>query len=149
MDNISKDITYSIPVKSHVFKFICGHVDVDPFKVTTQNEFGIVLFMCLERKPKLVEKRLEYPERMMIRIPKKHADYQGVYLSNKKIDLFNRIIERMMKRELFAMLNEGNRSKGDIKRIIFSFRDFYGINDTELEYSNLRKDYDRFRGLVK
>lgn len=146
---MDKDISYFIPVKSHVLKYISAHVDVDPFAIVTHNEFGTLLFMCLERKPKKFEQRLDLPARMQIRIPDKHVRYQGVYISNKKIMLFNEMIERIMKRELFAMLTEGNRGKGDIKRIIFKFRDTYDITDSEMEYHNLRKAYNRERGICK
>lgn len=146
---MAQDISYSIPVKSHVLKYISAFVVTDPFSVGTHNEFGTLLFMCLERKPKIIERRLELSERMVIRIQDRYARYQGVYISNKKILLFNEMVERLMKRELFAMLTEGNREKGDIKRIIFRFRDTYGITDEELEYHNLRKAYNRERGLCK
>ena len=146
---MSEDISYSIPVKTHVLKFIAAHEDIYPFSVGTHNEFGTLLFMCLERKPKKFEKRLDLEARLQIRIPDLHVRYQGPHISNKKILLFNEMIERMMKRELFAMLSEGNKGKGDIKRIIFKFRDSYGITDEELEYHNLRKAYNRERGLCK
>ncbi len=146
---MDQDISYQIPVKSHVFKYLCAHVDVDPFKVSTKNEFSTLLLLCLERKPNTFEKRLNYPERLNIRIPQLHSDSQGSWLSNKKIIMFNEMIERMMKRELYAMLNQGNAGKGDIKRIIFKFRDFYGITDQEMEYQNLRKAYNRERGICK
>jgi len=139
-----QDAVYHIPVRSHVKKYLQKFVDISPFKVTTHNEFGTLLYMCIEQSP--VTKRepaIQYNDRMLIRIPKCYVEYQGVYISNKKIVIFNDLVEKMMIKELHLKLQLGNKKIGDIKRIINEFRETYGINDTELEYHNLRKGYNR------
>jgi len=141
-----EDVLYHIPVLSHVKKFLAHRCETEPFVVTTHNVYGVLLFMCLERKPK-PEKPLILNDRLEIRIPKFNADTQGFYITNKKIELFNKAIERMMLNELMSVLDEvcKDRKKGEIKRIIFEFRERYDIYDHELEYQNLRKAYTRHR----
>jgi len=140
------DIVYRIPVHSHVKKYLASKCEITPFKVTTHNEYGTVLFLSLDRKAEITpEKRLFYNDSMQIRIPKWYVDQEGPHIKNKNIELFNVTIERLMMAELKTMLDMGNHRKGDIKRIIDQFRERYGIFDTELEYHNLRRQYCRKR----
>lgn len=143
---MTEDISYRIPVHSHVKKYLASKCEIEPFKVTTHNQYGTVLFLALDRKAEMVpEKRLFYNDSMQIRIPKWYVDQQGPHIRNKNIELFNITIERLMLAELKAMLDMGNRRKGDIKKIIDTWREVYGIIDTELEYHNLRRQYCRQR----
>jgi hypothetical protein len=147
---MQEDISYYIPVKSHVKKYLSHHVAVDPFKVSINNQFGILLFMSLSFKQWIPnEERLSYNDRMLIEIPNYHSSKQGPFISNRKIELFNDMVEKMMKWELFLKLNLCNHKKGDIKRVIENFRDMYNITDCEMEYHNLRKAYNRERGICK
>ena len=127
----------------HIKKYLGAKTSIAPFKVTTHNMYGTILFLSLEPKPFEYEPPLEFGDFMQIRIPKWYVDKCGPYISNKKIDLFNETVQRMMLYELKVELDAANQKVGDIKRIINRFRERYGILDTELDYMNLRRHYHR------
>lgn len=138
---------YYIPVKSHVKKYLSSHVNTDPFKITTNNEFGIILFLSLSWKAWIPneEIKLEMNERMLIDIPAYYHDKDGPYISNRKISLFNDAIEKIMRNELFKILDSNNQQSKYIINTIFEFRDKYEISDLEMDYHNLRRAYLRER----
>jgi len=138
---------YYIPVKSHIKKFLETKVIINPFRVTIDNEYGSLLFLSLSWKAWITsdEQKLDYNDRMLIEIPKYYHARYGPFISNKKIALFNTVVERMMMNELFTTLDQNCESSNYIINCIFNFRNKYGINDLEMDYQNLRKAYQRHR----
>lgn len=138
---------YYIPVKSHVKKFLLKHVIIDPFRVTTENQYGTILLLSLSWKAWVTSdsKKLEYNDRLYIEIPDYTHRKLGPYISNKNIALFNTTVERLMMNELFIKLDENCDNPKYIINCIFDFRKKYEITDLELDYQNLRKAYLRHR----
>lgn len=144
---MKEDISYYIPVKSHVKKYLASAVAVDPFKVTVNNEFGTLLYLGLSHKswPPNQDIRLDFNDRMLIEISKWNYQVFGPFISNKKIELFNKTIEKLMYKELFIMLDHSDQQYNYIQSGIIKFRNKYNITDEEMDYHRLRKAYQRKR----
>lgn len=148
---MKQDISYYIPVKSHVKKYLASAVETDPFKVTVNNEYGTILYLGLSHKLWIPteEIKLDYNDRLLIEIPRWHYQILGPCISNKKIELFNKTIEKMMYKELFIILDHCDKQYNYIQNCINQFRDRYQITNMEMEYHTLRKAYQRKRENLK
>lgn len=138
------DIVFNIPVKPHVKKYIAFYYNIQPFDVTLNNEIGVLLFLALQRAAPEKELPLILGEKLEIRVPQFAEQQQGLFIPNKKIEIFNRTVVRLMKNELFRSLREKAYSKGDIKAMIQEFVDKYWISPREMNQDSLRRDYNRY-----
>lgn len=153
-------VTHSIHVSAAVRKYLERWFP-PVYEAKQYDLIGMWLINALTRKTKQVkcyvkEKDIErwgiadarkfgYMETWQFSIPKRYVDC--VVMPKRRVIQFNNMILKFMYAEMFLNM-ENLRMRGElfyIQKVIFSFRDKYRINDTELADERIRKAYLRYR----
>lgn len=73
------------------------------------------------------------------------------YIAHKDQMLFNKLVENIMRRELYSRLmvryelGQSKRNAGKVKSDVLSFQSKYGIDESEWSYDTIIKGFQRFK----
>ncbi len=139
-------ITIELPVPAYIYSYL--HTMYGPnYEVKTTDNFGIMILGILEKKSiqyhsVSFNKRntKKYVINLSISVFEKHGCYiteQHVYRISKLLDYnfrYNLFTYAIVNKEFFSI---------EYKRTINALLKFYNIEESELQYSTIRKDFNR------
>lgn len=139
------DLQFHIPVKPHIKRYIQYYYPYSPFKITTNNEIGAFLYMCLERRPTFNEKPIDFGARIQVEVNEHIQQSQGAFINNRKVMVFNKAMDKIIRNKLFELIDDMAYSKGDIQTVILDYIAKYDIDPKDLSLETLRRDYNRYK----
>ncbi|MDO6813808.1 hypothetical protein [Tenacibaculum soleae] len=144
MNSSDYSITETIPVADHVFRYLVHKYGSDTIIAERSDIVGSIILSSLNRNNDLGISKKKYSKSIKVVI----KDYQylknGVFVSVKKGQVFNKIIDKMFRGELYShcFINKKLHDDAYIK-IIRQFLDIYNISEDELKVASIYRDFKR------
>lgn len=152
---------FKIPTKPYLKRYLHFRYP-QPYRISLADSFGVFLYHILRRQTYRVAHQpiaANFSVKYSIKIGKWYLDSKGVcYLTNSTIVLFNNFVESMLREELYKHLESCElhyaataeiynlkTSPFTTKAGILNFLDKYNIDQQELSYQTLKKDYYRYK----
>jgi hypothetical protein len=137
-------ITETIPVADHVFRYLVHKYGSDTILAKRSDIVGNIILSSLNKNSDLDISRKKFKKSIKVVI----KDYQylknGVFVSVKKGQVFNTLIDKMFRGELYShcFMNKELHDDAYIK-IIRQFLDVYNISEDELKVASIYRDFKR------
>lgn len=146
MPSSDYSITETIPVADHVYKYILKKNGSEIINANRTDIFGIIILSSLNnnRDLKIDKRRSVFTKTLKIIIKEDQYLRNGLYVGVKRGQVFNKIIDKMFRSELYAhcrMIKEVH--KEGYYKIIKSFLDIYEITEEELKLESIYRDFKR------
>lgn len=137
-------IIEQIPVADHVYRYLVHKYGSDTILAERSDIVGNIILSSLNRNSDIDISRKKYSKVIKIII----KDYQylknGVFVGVKKGQVFNTLIDKMFRGELYSHCFL-NKTLHDDKylEVIRNFLDVYNISEDELKIDSIYRDFKR------
>ena len=145
-------ITATIPATPFIIKFLSSKLEVDlkndVYNLEEVSMYGTLISQMMNKTVIDSYNTLskdDITDKIKLAIPPQQLHLGYFHWTEKHTAKLNSFLKKIMYQELFILLEAGNRKKGDIKKIIYSYMHYYGFDEQEIKYEALTKAYFRFR----
>jgi len=147
------DIIVTIPIRSHLKKFMQLYTSVNPYRISIRDQFGRIIFNELENPTiyyydeyKENEGYKDFNETIDVCIPSVlwQRRYKFIVTKNtvKNIDCFlHNLFKSHFRTTMFFCNNVAETKKADLIRY---FLQVFNITPDDIEFDTLKKDFYRF-----
>jgi hypothetical protein len=145
-------ITATIPATPFIIKFLSIKLDIDlrekVYNLEEVSMWGTLICQMMNKtvidsNNNLMKKDIR--DKIKLAIPPQQLHLGYFHWTEKHTSKLNSFLKKIMYQELFILLEAGNNKKGDIKKIIYSYMQYYGFDEEEIKYDALIKAYYRSR----
>lgn len=152
--------TEKVSVRPFLKKYLGKHHQVEPFVVTTENAYGLLLYYALERpKLKLVvdtpveeefilDKKI-YSDTLLVKIGENYWNHRGCIISAQSQLHFNKFVLQNFNDEFYKFVKHRIGPKGTINRAIREFVDMYDISEDDLSFRTIQRAFQRRNAKMK
>jgi hypothetical protein len=159
---INKTLCYftaKVAVRPFLKKYLGKHHQVEPFVISTENAYGMLLYSFLER-PKLkivrdvpdedfaIDKKI-YSETLLVKIGEKYWNHRGCVLSPQSQLHFNKFVLQNFNEEFYKYVKHRIGPKGTINKSIRDFVDMYDITEDDLSFRTIQRAFQRRNAKMK
>lgn len=131
--------------------YLSSKFDIEPFKLSKKNIYGLFLFNTLSKKRNVPGRDIlidfkKYNHFINIHLTEIDFKSRGVYLSNQVVLDFNSLVRMKMLEEFhFYMDVQFHYNKIQIRQAIQDFMTLCNLHEDVIGIRTLEKDYERYR----
>ena len=142
--NSDYSISETIPVADHVYKYITGINGSDTIIAERSDFIGNIILSSLNRNSDVQLSRKKYKKSIKIVIKDHQYLKNGVFIGLKRGQVFNNLIDKMFRRELYShcFMNKDMHDDKYIE-VIRKFLNVYNISEDELKLDSIYRDFKR------
>jgi hypothetical protein len=144
-------IQINIPVSDHVHKYLITKYGKGPFTATRRSVVGSVILSMLSKNNDIRHDKNRYNSKVFSAIIKEdHYLRNGVYIDYRTSKIFNDIVDKMFKEELYChvIINKFTH-KSQYLDCIRNFLKVYDITEEDLKLESVYKDFKRKKQAIQ
>ncbi|TXK73937.1 hypothetical protein [Mesonia sp. HuA40] len=139
-------ITQHIPVANHVYKYLVKRCGSDTITANRNTFIGCLITTLHSRNNDLRKKQSvkKYTKTFNIVVPYHLYGKNGVYITEVNAQLFNTMIDRMFREEIYAHIMICNITNQTMfLKSLKSFLEIYEISEEDIKLETLYRDFKR------
>jgi hypothetical protein len=149
--------TEKVAVRPFLKKYLGKHYEVEPFVVSTENAYGMLLYYSLERPLRLVTDEPEkvvidknlYCDTLNVKIGENYWNHRGNTISEQSQLHFNKFVLHNFNEEFYKYVKHRIGPKGSINNAIRNFLEMYDISEDDLSFRTIQRAFQRRNAKVK
>ena len=138
-------VQQNIPVANHVYKYLVARCGDQPLIATRTTFIGSTILSLLSRNSDIRHASLK-PHTKVFQVIIKEESYlrNGVFINYKSAKLFNDLIDKMFREELYChiIINKFNNKDLFLKNLRH-FLSVYNITEDDIKFETLYRDFKR------
>lgn len=144
MSSLTFSITEHIPVADHVYKYLIKKCGSDTFVANRSHIIGHIVLNSLGKHNDLSITKPNFTKVFNVVINEKACVRNGFYVGVKSGQVFNNMIDKMFREELFThLLVAKNLEKEKFFQSLRNFLEVYDITEDDIKYESLYRDFKR------
>ena len=142
-------ITEHIPVSDHVYKYIVKRYGSDSFTATRNDIIGNLVLSSLSKNSDIKFSNTKFSKVINVRIKEYSYTRNGMFVSAKSGQVFNRMVDKLFRDELFihVFMNKED-GKELVLKGIRKFLKIYNITEDDVKYESIYRDYKRKKNKI-
>jgi len=137
-------ITVDFPVKRYLRKYLQTKYGTNLLVASRSNALGYLVIALLNRTPDEPVVKDTYDDVFAVRVPESIYTSNGLYITGKQMVMFNKIVDKLFREELFHYIMMAHRFHGQkFSYALNEFLNYYGINEDDINSESLLKDFKR------
>lgn len=137
-------ITETVPVADHVYKYILGINGSETIVADRSDFIGNIILSSLNRNSDVKIGKRKFNKSIKIVIKDHQYLKSGVFVGIKRGQVFNNLIDKMFRRELYShcFMNKDLHDDSYLQ-IIRNFLNVYNISEDDLKLDSIYRDFKR------
>lgn len=139
----------TIPVKPYLLRYLSSKHETDPFILSERNRYGLFIIKSLRHSHivRTGKYTMDFKtEPMRVEIKEHYEQSYGIHISDRDMYHFNSILQDEFYEEMLKFVGyRYTGRKGEIKRALHDFCEFYKISEDDLPFRTLQKQWERQR----
>ena len=145
-------IQQNIPVSNHVYKFLISRCGGDVFQADRKTGIGSLILSLHTKNIDIRESvsKTKFSKTFSVVITEHQYLKTGMFLNLKSGQLFNSIIDKLFREEIYSHLIIQKKYQGNLfEQSLRNFLDVYKITEDDIKLETLLRDFQRKKAVIE